>query len=532
MASRLARTGAVATALLASPLIAHPGESATVLEVEVSAAEAMYGSIGRTVALPTDLDGRLDVAAIVGDDIVVLTGPDPCQYSVALGMSGVTAMGTLPNEGGGPDRLLVAHSAGLSMVQRDPADPRGFTPLFSNVGGSAWIGARSVLAMDVDGDGDLDVVALDATGSNLLSLAQASDGTFSVQAPVALGVELSHLVEAPWGLSVPTLAASMTMAGVGDDSLVIIGVGGVLHASYTPGGAIDDIVHLTDEVNGAVGVAALSGGGLTVLRPNGVVEATLPMDALAPTSLGAADVDGDGRTDVLLNSTIAPLVKVLMHQGSGATFKLSISMQVDLGSDGMDMSGQLANPIGADFDRDGDIDIFQMVEASRDGRLQRGMVVDEAPMQAAIESDLWIFDPSGSAVALTIKIPQMPLGGSPDMLEVVVYTSDPGVKKNGAQSMRGFVHVDVSGNAVGEVISVWLPYAGELGFESSIGLRCYDLDASGTVMVDCGVENAKEYELIEGGGTEGTGSGIGWTGRRQTGRGRIPPPRPPVPIGA
>lgn len=520
------------TALVAAPSAALAlSGSGTTLHVECDAVQALTGSIGQSLALHADVDGRRDVATIVGDDVVILMGPDPHQYSQALGLSEVSAIAKLP--GATCDSLLVAHQGGLVKVDRDGSDLRSFKPVLTQIGGVGWDGARSLVVVDIDGDSDLDVVGLDKHGVSVLVAESLGDGTFVAQPPLLLASEHDHLTPAPWGHTQVTFAAVASSAGVPDDSVVVFDLSGTSVASYVPGGEVTGLADLSGGTGG-LGLAALAGDDVRVVRPVTGMEAPLDVSSLAPTALSVADYDGDGAADLLVNSTLVTEATVLLQQTSGGpSFRMDVGtayVSVGLGlPEGGDMSGQKSNVVGADFDRDGDVDVLQMLECERSAVLVRNDLVDEDPMHPEVVSTAWTIHPSGSAGSFNVEIPQMPGGGTPDVLEVVLYTNAVGDPEGAPQWMRALVREDLDGYAVGDQVSVFIPFPGELGEESSVSVRCYEYDASGLVLVDCGVESAATYAYDQG-GTRGSNGPIAKDAKRSTGKSKTPPPPPPTPI--
>ena len=213
-----------------------------------------------------------------------------------------------------------------------------------------------VVAGDLDGDGDTDLVVASSSVSVLLG---NGDGTFGAVSDFYAG-------DVPFELALGDLdndgnldvvTANLRPASLDGDLAALLGNGdGTFGAALLfPAGTVPNCVTLGDfdedgALDAAVGNSAL-GGGVKLFMGNG--DGTFdPFVTLAagtePTDVQSADVDEDGHLD-LLASDADQDVHVLLGNGDG-TFAAAIVVSAGGFGDGMDIDL-------ADFDRDGNLDL-------------------------------------------------------------------------------------------------------------------------------------------------------------------------------
>ncbi len=527
--------GLAPTAIAGDPV---PGE---LLTLGCSALESNLGPITSALAVHADGDGRIDVLAHVGGDIVYVSAPDPEQYSSSLGLVGVTAMASVPRGDGVATAIVVASATGLEFIQRHPGVSRAFVPLRKSIGSSAWAHANSLVSIDLDGDGDLDIAGLDAAGTTLLRAEQVSAETFVELAGVSVAGPLRSLTSATWAGATPVLAAAQASPGLPDDACVLLGLDGVLFRSIVPGGSIDDLASVPLSGSFDDALAILTEGYLTVARSGGLLELPLDLTSVAPSRLGVADLDGDGGHELLLNSTVVGEVTVLWNQYAatlgGMTFGFGgqqDSMSIDLGTGGADLNGQQCPPIGADFDRDGDVDVFQFLEAERSARLRRSPEQDEWLQKPTLVSSEWLIDATGqgsSGVSLIVAVPPMPGGAAPAFVEVLMSASEVDASTAEPERYRATLFEPLLGLQAGDTIGLWLPFEGALGAKASLTIRCFSGDAVTGEIERAGVDAA--YGFVETfDELRGTVNGYEGGIRSLNDPRGTPPPRPPVPVGS
>ncbi len=506
------------------------------LQLSCEAATEATGVIGRTVALHTDGDGRHDLIAQVEDQLIWVAGPDPLQYSSTLGIDGVSSFAALPSGDSIISNLVVAHGSGADLVERDLDQARIFSPLRTPIGTAAWAGARSIVTVDIDSDGDVDIFGLSSDGTQLLRLNQDLPGVFSEEAPVELGAELSELRSIRW--TGGSLALGAIFHGA-IESACVLAPSGTLYFAQPFAAPIDDLVVMGDaHLPGVDGLVALSGGTLTVLRPGGIVETAVNVGPLAPTSMSAADLDGDGLCDVLVNSSTSDQVTALLGQDRATSGGLTLvdpnaatAISIPLEQNGASMAGQMANPVGADFDRDGDIDVFQLIESTRGACVQRNVVVNENEFRPVITDSSWVETPNGMIAFLDVAAMTMPDGLAPDRLEVTLSTTLPDANLDDDEYLRLQVVHDVGSATSGsgdDLVTLQIP--GELGARSSLLIRGYRDNPATQAIRQVGVEATYRVTRTDEDTMRGEGSGVVTGGAGNSGSQGTPPPDPPTPI--
>jgi hypothetical protein len=294
-------------------------------------------SPGSVAAADLDGDGDQDlVSANRGDsfhpesNLTVFFQPSPGSYAatpLTLGGSETTnrpfSVAAADLDGDGDQDFVSANAGGESGInssltvffQPSPGS-FGATPL--TLGGSATTNQpHSVVAADLDGDGDQDLVSANANGSDLTVYFQLSPGNFAA-APLALG----GLGTTDWPVSV--VAADLD--GDGNQDLVSANRNGnnlTVFFQLSPGsfGAAPHTLGGFPTTESPVSVAAadldgdgdqdlvsanLFGDNLTVflqLSPRSFAASPLTLGGSAstngPVSVAVADIDGDGDQDLV-----------------------------------------------------------------------------------------------------------------------------------------------------------------------------------------------------------------------------------------
>ena len=326
--------------LLAANYNATPGPSPGTVSVRLNdgagtfsgSQEVSVGSNPQNV-VPADVDGDgdidlltantfgLSVSVRLNNGAGVFAAPATgAEVIVAGSGESIQIVTAFDVDGDGDLDLLTSHYDGASnrvSVRLNNGTGGFVTPATGaevNVGSGA-VGFITVVGADVDGDGDLDLLAANA-GSNTVSV-RLNDGTGMFTAPVT-GAVVS-VGNAPYGL------AAADVDGDGDLDLLTANV-----SSNT----------VSVRLNNGAGVFAAPATGAEVsvgnTASNGAYDVT------------AADVDGDGDLDLLTANTTNNSVSVRLNNGTG-TFAGGQEVAVGLNA------GRLT--VG-DVDGDGDLDLL------------------------------------------------------------------------------------------------------------------------------------------------------------------------------
>ena len=291
-------------------------------------------------------DGILDLVTTNygSNNVSVLLGNGNGTFTAASG-SPLASGGTGPdalavadvNNDGRPD--LVSGNFTSNNVSVLLGNGNGtFTPASGSPVASGGTGPDSVGVLDVNGDGKPDIIVANSTSNNVSVLLGNGTGTFTVAAgsPVASGgTSPSALVVAD---VTRDARPDIIVANAGSNTVsVLVGSGS---GSFTPtsssplgsGGSNPAVVAVGD-VNGD-GIPDLVVGNynsqnVSILLGNGAGGFTLfgsPINTnggAGPYSIVLADVNGDGKLDILVGNYSNNNVSVLLGNGNG-TFQTPI----------------------------------------------------------------------------------------------------------------------------------------------------------------------------------------------------------------
>jgi hypothetical protein len=228
--------------------------------------------------------------------------------------------------------------------------------------GSVGGGAQAVVAADVNGDGKVDLICANFGDGTLSVLTNNGNGGFQLASSPAAGLE-------PWSLAAADVngdgKVDLICANFGDDTLSVLtnnGSGGFAPASTLATGY--GLLSVTAaDVNGDGNVDLITAnqgrypdyvGQLSVFTNNGsgrFALATSPGVGLGPWSVVAADVNGDGKLDLICVTPRGDshgTLSVLTNDGSGS-FEAAGSYGVPNGAECV---------IAADVNGDGKVDLI------------------------------------------------------------------------------------------------------------------------------------------------------------------------------
>ncbi len=265
---------------------------------------------------------------------------------VTNGASGININGTFSGNGAGVTNVDLGLSSGNSI--RSQSGDFVLNATFS-VGNSP----STILAVDVNGEGKLDLVSANYAANTLSVLTNNGSGGFVLSSSPAVGS--------------PQSIAAADVNGDGKMDLIVVnyaantlsvltnnGSGGFVLSSSPAVGAGPFWVTVAD-VNGDgkmdLITANFTANTLTVLTNNGsggFVLSSSPAVGNGPRSVVAADVNGDGKMDLISANYTASTLTVLTNNGSGG-FVLSTSLTV---------GAQPQSVTAADVNGDGKMDLI------------------------------------------------------------------------------------------------------------------------------------------------------------------------------
>jgi len=303
----------------------------------------------------------LGLDAVVFDDGVptLCINPETMQTSVRWSGGAANDLVAHPR-GDGTDRLFVVAASGLHELVWDFASNAWLT-LDHEL--DAWRGARAVADADVDGDGDLDLLGLSSGSAGVLVLLGDGAGGWTPGAAFPTYFAANDVLAVDWD-------------GDGADEIAVVSAGGVeifsgggADVAFVPWTASPLYVEVLDDPATTAQKLALvlAGPSATYVRVVGrdESEAVTSLGNLGVVSVTGADMDGDGDTDLLLSITASNHVGSIAFRSDlepGGPFSKAFAANslvlLPFGDLARNPAGNLAGVDAADFDHDGELEVF------------------------------------------------------------------------------------------------------------------------------------------------------------------------------
>ena len=304
------------------------------------------------------------------------------QGAIGAGdFDGVTALAAGDLDGDG-DLDLAGVLTGKSQVGIALQDDAGaflFDPLTGILGGFPdTFRPRSLAIGDLDGDGDADIVTANTGGDNLSVFLQGPAGVF----PKLPSFDLSN----GQFTQRPNVVLALDIDGDSDTDLVVANSGNkfdpdksgitiflqdggsfnfapeISLVNLLPVTEIIDVAAIDIDGDGDLDLVAADQGAQAILiieqtAPGSFVYTgsplTIPGESMAPNSIEAADFNGDGLVDVAAVDALTSTVRLFLQFAPG---KFRHDPQVSLSA--LAPGGITVSITAADFDSDGDVDII------------------------------------------------------------------------------------------------------------------------------------------------------------------------------
>lgn len=305
-------------------------------------------------------DGRPDVVTILDftqGNILLATGDGDGTFSPAgeiAGTSGTQGLDAGDVNGDGDADVVAMTTSELRVAYGDGAGAFTAGPTYPlSLGGQ--VEPRLV---DLDADGDLDVASMTFTAIN--TLINNGDGTFVAGPTTQVAGTCAIAAISPAKLDNDNLADLFAVDGCTGSAFALKGTGTgaftVTSTVYLSGLVPEDIAAIDLNGDGYDDMASIGSFSftLTTALTDGKGAFTGPLgttqlSSAGPTSLTAADLDQDGRTDLAVSWLLSNEPGVTVLRGDG-TARMSKVGDFTVGSFPQ-------NPMVADFDGDGQPDI-------------------------------------------------------------------------------------------------------------------------------------------------------------------------------
>ena len=339
----------------------------------------------------------LDVVQLDGSQAMVLSEPDlgfaPAPIS-QVASDVATLHGGAPT---GRDAVALVSSGGLSLHWYDDAQSAMTS---QTVVAGAWSGATAVRTGDMNADGVEDVVGVASDGLTILAqLGSSTAGVFSAGPSFQGPAQINELVLLQWDVDSALELAVLTDLGV--ELFDADGTSLGQFSAALPGGALCSFGQQGTSRERLVWITAYAPPAqqfLMSLSPLGVDD-LVDLGSLDAFAIVSTDYDLDGDDDILISHRYSYQLLWIENQRtpsgpSGPSFVQDPGdmLLFEVEAPGLGAAENRAHPVVADFDLDGDDDVFFASERSDDVTVFRGEAVDEDDLRPDAVAGVYTID--------------------------------------------------------------------------------------------------------------------------------------------
>jgi hypothetical protein len=367
----------------------------------IAATIALGAGVNASALVAADLnhDGRLDLAVCnvtTGSVAVALGGAGgtfgpATPFVVAAGFDG-TAMAAADVNGDGDLDLAISSGANgsVAIMLGSGAGTLG-APTFVAIAAGATL--SDVALEDCDRNGRIDLLVTNRTSGEVSIALGNGDGTFSTAIDFAAGAQASAIVTGDFdadgridvAATLGTSGGVAVLLGHGDGTLgasTTIATGGAAAAAIALGDCNrDGSLDLVVADGSSAQVQVLIGQGHALLSTSFSTSATVGVGAgFDPSSVVPADVNGDGKLDLVIANEGHDSVSVALGAGNGS---FSAAIETSLG-----VTLSPSAVVCADFNADGKLDIAVANSAGNNALVLTGSGAGAFALSATISVGL------------------------------------------------------------------------------------------------------------------------------------------------
>lgn len=412
------------------------------------------GTFTRSVAADLDGDFLPDLVTVRGGSVEVVLGPG--LFGVTIGpFASANDAAVLPGAAAsGADALVTVHAGGASLVEFvwDATEVDGYRWDVTALEDDDWCGAQRVLVTEVDGDASPRIYGVMQGSSDVRALIDSGSGYADPGAECFTSPDvIEDLVAFDRDDDDDPELACLVKNGVRvycylptpdewqeDFTLVNSSFGGAAIAAGSQSGATDEwLAFVVTDLANPTNEFLLTYDAAGTSTPHYLIGNPLV------SALGTGDWNGDGHLDLVASYRTLHDFAVLQNVGDGADADFDSTqtgsdpptVTQTYGPEGTSAPDNYAQPVFADFDKDGDNDVLMPVQSQtelavwvnhsggNDPWLTVAPIMSEAAEDDLTQLELTVVECTTGATYLSFVVEEWPPGapGGANAIEAALW---------------------------------------------------------------------------------------------------------------